>query len=157
MESKRTSLLIQVVILFAIGVLATGVFIYFMSRNMSDVDVKEDVEQLANEAAEEFRDVVREYPAHEWLLSYWYNHPDTMDIEYDVDFKTGVETEKKCRILRKHHPKLQLEYADTKKIEAMSEADQKLYAEIIYSWLTNRVDRVKQSHHAEQRFSRHPG
>ena len=47
MESKRTSLLIQVVILFAIGVLATGVFIYFMSRNMSDVGVKEDVEQFA--------------------------------------------------------------------------------------------------------------
>ena len=80
MESKRTSLLIQVVILFAIGVLATGVFIYFMSRNMSDVGVKEDVEQFANEAAEEFREIVREYPANEWLLSYWYNHPDTMDI-----------------------------------------------------------------------------
>ena len=145
MESKRTSLLIQVVILFAIGVLATGVFIYFMSRNMSDVGVKEDVEQFANEAAEEFREIVREYPANEWLLSYWYNHPDTMDIEYDVDFKTGEKTEKKCRILRKHHPKLQLEYADTKEIEAMSKADQKLYAEIMYSWTITRINYIKRS------------
>ena len=145
MEGKRTSLVIQILILFAIGILATGVFIYFMSRNLSDVGEKEEIEQRATEVTKEVTECVTEYPAYEWLLSYWYNHPDDMDIEYDVDFKTGTETEKKCRKLQKHHPDLQLEYADTKTIEAMSAADQKRYAEIIYSWTITRLNYIKRS------------
>ena len=152
MEGKRTSLVIQIVILFAIGILATGVFIYFMSRNLSDVGEKEDIEQRAKEVTREFTECVTEYPAYEWLLSYWYNHPDDMDIEYDVDFKTGTETEKKCRQLQKHHPDLQLEYADTKTIEAMSAADQKLYAEIIYSWTITRLNYIKRSRNLSYLF-----
>ena len=152
MEGKRTSLVIQIVILFAIGILATGVFIYFMSRNLSDVGEKEDIEQRAKEVTREFTECVTEYPAYEWLLSYWYNHPDDMDIEYDVDFKTGTETEKKCRQLQKHHPDLQLEYADTKTIEAMSAADQKLYAEIIYSWTITRLNDIKRSRNLSYLF-----
>jgi hypothetical protein len=43
-----------------------------------------------------------------------------------------------------HQPSLDLQYASTEEIEALPERDQKLYAEIIYSWLITRADQIKE-------------
>ena len=139
----RFRLIPQVMLLFAVGVLLTGVITYLTQRNISNESIRQEVEQIARELSDEVTLSIKEYPAYEWLLSYWYNHPDEMDIEYDAEFVAGTKTEEKCRILSEHYPELQLRYAETAEIEAMTLEDQKRYAEIAYSWLNTRVDQIK--------------
>ncbi len=95
---------------------------------------------------------VREYPAWRWLLQYWYENSGTMDIEYDAEFQNGTVTEEKSRLLSSHAPDLQLRYADASQIERLTEADQKLYAEITYSWLITRINQIKRTYHIDYLF-----
>ena len=141
----KKRILVQVSIVFVIGVLMIGLVTYFSQQIVSDSSVREQVEERAEETASVVMDMIREYPAYEWLMKYWYEHPDDMDIEYDAVFGTGTETEKKCAILNENYPDIQLEYADMADIMEMSEEDQKLYAEIAYSWLITKVNEVKRA------------
>ena len=86
-------------ILFLISILAIGLLTYYSQSLVADSNVKKLTEKLAEEVAEEVRDSVMEYPAYSWLLNYWYENWDQMDIEYDVEFQEGTLTEKKCRLL----------------------------------------------------------
>ena len=148
----KGSILRQVALLFALGVLATGLITYVSQHSVSDAGVKTQTESLASEIADEVEKSVREYPAWEWLIEYWYNHAETLDIEYDADYAAGTETERKCRQLGEHYPDLVLEYTDAGTLAAMPEEDQKLYAEIAYSWLITRVDEIKRAHGVDYLF-----
>ena len=152
-EKASTSMLIQVAALFFLGVLLTGVFTYLSQRAFSDVSVRKQTESLAAEIADEVDQSVREYPAYQWLIRYWYEHPDTLDIEYDAEYGPGTRTEEKSRILLDRHPGLFLKYAGAAEIEALPEEDQKLYAEIVYSWLITRVNQIKRSFGVDYLFS----
>ena len=151
-ERKKISLIIEVVILSAVCVLMTGfftdIFLYLRTRHR----VAASTEYFTGQIAEEVKKSVEEYPANEWLLKYWYDHSKELDIEYDVPFERGTRTEEKCRLLISHVPDLQIRYADTDKILSMSAEDQKLYAEIAYSWLITRIDQIKQSYHVDFLF-----
>ena len=142
-EHKRMGIIPQVAILFTIGVLTTGIITFFSQHLLSDASVNKQLESIGAEIADEVKMAVQEYPAYEWLLSYWYEHNDELDIEYDVDYGSGTGTEEKCRKFSELHPDLQIRYADTQEIEALPAEDQKLYAEIVYSWLITRVDQIK--------------
>ena len=146
-KKKRVkgSILRQVSLLFALGVLATGLITYFSQYRLSDAGVKRQTENLAEIIAGEVDQSLREYPACNWLIQYWYEHAGELDIEYDVDYGPGTETERKCRTLSERYPGLQLKYADAAVIQAMEEEDQKLFAEIVFSWLTTRIDQIKQA------------
>ena len=76
----------QVMLLFAIAVLAAGSITYFSQRSLSDSKIRERTEALANEVAEETLTAIREYPASDWLLAYWYTHAGELEIEYDAEF-----------------------------------------------------------------------
>ena len=138
----RISIILEVAILFAAGVLTTGIFSWFTQYEVSDVAVQNQTITQANQIANEVRRAVREYPAHNWLLQYWYQHADELEVEYDVSFTGGTKTEKKCRLFNEHHPDLQLRYLRTPEIEKLPAEDQKLYAEIAYSWLTTRINQI---------------
>ncbi|MBO7667575.1 MAG: PP2C family protein-serine/threonine phosphatase [Firmicutes bacterium] len=139
-------------ILFAIGVLATGIITYLAQHILSDASVNRYMESVADDIASDVKLAVTEYPAHEWLMRYWYEHDDELEIEYDADFGAGTQTEEKCRLFSEKHPEIQLRYADTQQIEALPEEDQKLYAEIIYSWLITRVDQIKAAYKTDFLF-----
>ena len=151
-EQRRNSLILQVAVLFTISVLLTGFLTYFSQSVLTDASVKKQTEGLASEIADEVKLAVTEYPAYEWLLRYWYEHSDELDIEYDTDYGSGTRTEEKCRLLAGHYPGMQFKYADTQELLAMPEADQKLYAEITYSWLITRVNQIKRSYHVDFLF-----
>ncbi|MBR4162898.1 MAG: serine/threonine-protein phosphatase, partial [Solobacterium sp.] len=93
-----------------------------------------------------------EYPAYQWLVRYWHDHAADLDIEYDADYGAGTKTEEKARLLNSRHPELQLKYATVPEIKALPEEDQKLYAEITYSWLITRVNQIKQTYHVDYLF-----
>ena len=151
-ERKKTSLMIQVVILFIVGILVMLVFSYFSARNMSDVSVRSEIEHKAINTGTEAEMCIKDFPTYAWVIDYCYNHEEDMDIEYDVDYTTGKKTEKKCKQLIEHNPGFQIEYADVDDVKALSKDDQKLYAEIVYSWITTRLNEIKRSNEIDFLF-----
>ena len=143
-KTKRSgSIIFQVAIMFVVCILLTGGITFVSQYYSATQDITEQMTTLSESISDEVKQVIKEYPAHEWLFRYWFEHADELDIEYDAGFRRGTETEKKCRLLESRCPELQLKYADEAVIESLSEEDQKLYAEIIYSWLITRVDQMK--------------
>ena len=133
---KHHSLITQVAFLFLITVLVTGLLTYAIQAIRSNRLVTRQLEGVAAIIAKEASAAVQEYPAYEKLILYWYEHCDELDIEYDVDFVDGTETEEKCCLLSERHPGIQLNYLSTDQFEAMPEEDQKLYAEIVKGKVT---------------------
>ena len=151
-EKRKIGIIPEVAILFGIGVLIIGLIAFISQYIMSDINVKKQTETIATEISDEITQSVKEYPAYEWMLRYWYEHSKEMDIEYDVDYSNGTKTKEKCRIFNQRHPELPLEYATAEELEAMSSADQKLYAEITYSWLITRINQIKKAHEIDFLF-----
>ena len=144
---RNGSIILQVAALFLAGILVTGMLTYFTEKSLASQYVTRQTEEDASEVADEVMRSVMEYPAWEWLIRYWYTHADTMDINYDELFTAESVTAEKCRTLIAHQPEISLVYATTEEVAALPEADQKLYAEITYSWLITRLDQIKQAYH----------
>ena len=149
---RNGSIILQVAALFLAGILVTGMLTYFTEQSLASQYVTRQTEENASEVADEVMRSVMEYPAWKWLIRYWYTHADTMDINYDELFTAESVTAEKCRTLIAHQPEISLVYATTEEVTALPEADQKLYAEIIYSWLTTRLDQIKQAYHIAYLF-----
>ena len=147
MEKRRSyiGIITQVAVFFALAIAAAGIITYFSQYALSERAVKRQMEAVAANTADEFVSSVKEYPSYEWLLRYWYAHGDEMDIEYDAPFGPGTETEAKVRLFSERHPEIQIRYATTQEVAALPKADRKLYAEIVYSWVTTRIDEIKKA------------
>lgn len=151
-KNRRGSIILQVGMIFTICVILTGILTHNAQYSYSVRNVTRETEEEAENIAQETMMAVREYPAYEWLLAYWHDHAAELDPEYDVDHYNSTRTKEKCRILKEHAPGILNEYADEAEIEALSEEDQKLYAEIIYSWLISRINQIKRVHHVDFLF-----
>ena len=151
-KKKKIGIIGQVAILFVISILASGFLTFYTQHVVSDAFVKSRTENLADQAADEVRLSVMEYPAHDWLLRYWYEHFDELEIEYDTDYEQSTVTREKCEQLHLHCPTLLFKYAAQDQIEALSPEDQKLYAEITYSWLITRINQIKRSQDVDYLF-----
>ena len=146
-RGRNGSIILQVSVLFLACILITGMMTYFTEQSLASQYVLRQTEEDASEVADEVMRSVMEYPAWEWLIRYWYDHADTMDIDYDELFTAESVTAEKCRTLIAHQPEISLVYATTEEVTELPEADQKLYAEITYSWLITRLDQIKQAYH----------
>ncbi|MBQ4466670.1 MAG: serine/threonine-protein phosphatase [Firmicutes bacterium] len=151
-ELKKRGIIMQVTVLFLIGTLVIGLLTFFSERSLAKNEVKFRVEKLAHNTAEEVTLSMKEYPAYQWLVKYWYDHYEDMDVEYDADFTQGTKTEEKCRILGEAYPTFTLKYATEEEITSMSEEHQKLYAEIVYSWYITRIDDIKRTYGVDYLF-----
>ena len=151
-KKRNVSIITQVAVFFLIGILMTGFMTYFSETKLYDNSVKKQTELHAAEIADEVTRAVTEYPAYEWLIRYWYAHADTMDIEYDAEMSGNTLTAEKCRVFAARHPELQLRYLDSAQCVKLPDEDQKLYAEIAYSWLITRIDQIKQAYHVDYLF-----
>ena len=149
---KKRGILRQISMLFALGVILIGLLTFFSQYTLAISTVRRQTEAFASTVSRETAQAVTEYPAYQWLIHYWHTHPDEMEIEYDVDYKSDTITKEKCELLHEHAPELELKYATEAEIRLLSEADQKLYAEIAYSWLITRVDQIKQSYGIDYLF-----
>ena len=152
LKGVKRGIIVQVAVFFAMSALLTGGLSYLAQRLLSNVDVAAQVESLGAQIAEEVAMAVGEYPAHDWLLGYWYEHADTLDVEYDVGYGSGTQTEAKYRLFSHRHPNILIKYATEPQILSMTGDDQKLYAEIAYSWLITRVDQIKKSYGCDYLF-----
>ncbi len=151
-QVRKIKLILQVAGLFALAILITGIITHASERFLSDRSVVEQVEVLADELSTEATWAIQEFPAYEWLVPYWANHADSLDIEYDVDYNTGQETRAKSAMLEDKYPQIVLKYATTSEIEAMDAADQKAYAEVAYSWLITHLNQIKRAYKVDFLF-----
>ena len=142
-DKRKGSIIRQVAVLFAGCVLLVGIFTNITQYYGSVDYVSRDVIHHAEKTAEEVSMAVKEYPAYKWLLAYWCEHAFEMQIDYDDSNVRGSHTAYKLSMLMAHQPKFNVEYATIEEIEALPPEDQKLYAEIVYSWLITRVDQIK--------------
>ena len=144
-EKKKKGLSTQINMLIVVGVLAVGILTYFLQYVYARKEVGSSVSRQAAYAVLETISAVKEYPAYEWLLTYWHENADLLDVEYDADFESGSETEEKRKLFSERHPGLQIRYLRTEEVEALPDEDQKLYAEISYSWILTRVNQTKRN------------
>jgi len=151
-EKIRISLIVEVAVFFLIGTILTGLLMYAFETGLSSKSVLKQTERHAAQMADETKQAMMEFPAYPWLVQYWYTHSDEMDIEYDAELNRTARTAEKCRVFSERNPGLQLRYIDEKQCEALSPEDQKLYAEIAYSWLLTRVNQIKKSYHVPYLF-----
>ena len=142
---KKRGISAQLTFLIVIGIIVVGVITYFVQYAISRHQVRIETGERAAETAMEMISTLKEYPAYEWLLSYWNEKADLLDVEYDAGFGHGTVTEKKERLFAERHPDLSIRYLSQKEIEALPDEDQKLYAEIAYSWILSRVNESKKN------------
>ncbi|MCR5005654.1 MAG: PP2C family protein-serine/threonine phosphatase [Clostridiales bacterium] len=141
---RKTSILSQVASLFLISILVVGMITWFSQEADTDNKIMKQMEDTAKSVAYEVMLAVKEYPRYKWLLRYWYEHSDEMDIEYDVEFTPDTETARKTALFEEHNPGVDMRYAVD--LEALSEEDQKLYAEVAYSWMITRVNEIRRAY-----------
>ncbi len=144
-KRKWTSIIRQVAAFFAIAVLVTGIMTYITQRVISTTAVRRQIESVGKSVAKEVMLSIKEYPAYEWLMEYWYEHSDELDVEYDVDYYKGTATEQKCKDFLSRHPDMFLKYLTTEQVNSLDDRDKKLYAEIIYSWTITRINQIKRT------------
>ena len=149
---RRSGILYQIYVIALIGLTAIGLLTYVSQHEIAKEAVIDQTEKYMDEVTDDTIASIEEYPAYEWLLSYWYENAEDMDVEYDVDFNTGTRTREKVRVLEEHQPDLQLRYAEEAEIRALPPEDQKLYAEIVYSWMTTRINEIKRSYEIDFLF-----
>ena len=144
-RERKRGLFSQMYMMIIIGIIITSVFIYLTQYLIAICLVRSQFRIKAREAVSETASSLKEYPAYRWLLSYWAEHKDELEIEYDADFAGNTITKEKCETLIGRNPGLLLRYCDEAQAEALDAEDQKLYAEIIYTWMIARIDEIKQA------------
>ena len=145
-KHRFSGIISQLYVVIIIGLLTVMTVSYISQRHVAHRDVAEDYYELANSVSQETIEVLKQFPAWRWLLSYWYNHADIMDPEYDVDFVTGTRTRTQRVRLSEKYPGFNMQYATEEELEKLEEEDQQRYAEIAYSWLITRVNQICSSY-----------
>ena len=144
-KKKRNSLLYQVAFLFLTGMIVIGVLGWYTINKLSTAVVENQKEELASAMAKDVRDSLFEYPAWEWLLKYWYDNMDSMDVEYDTEFKTVL----KVREFEDANRGFLITDAVPADVEALPDDQKKVYAEIVYTWMLLRLNTIISAYDAD--------
>ena len=132
----------EVTIFFLIAIILTAVLSYFTLRNSSEEKVRTQREELGDAIAEEIRSELKEYPSYKWLLEYWYDHADDLDVEYEA----GEKTAKKARDISERNSWLVIADAEPEEVARLSAEDQKKYAEVVYTWLLRHLNQMRETY-----------
>lgn len=151
-KTKFRSILRQLAILFLIGLIVIGWITYSSQLFRTETSIKNQQETIASDIAEEVKIAVNEYTASNWLFNFWYEHSDEMLIEYDSANNSGKVTPAKAETFSSRHPGLHIEYATEEELNELNYTDQKVYAEVSYSWILDRLDQIKMAHHVDYLF-----
>ena len=152
-ERTRISLIWEVAALFVLSAVVIGIIAFVSLRIISSTAVREQTRTQAAAVAAETESAIHDYPAYEWLLEYWHEHADEMDIEYDVTYQKGTRTAEKAALLTQRHPETALDYLDENDLKSFSSEDQKLYAEVAYSWFITRINAIKKAYSVDYLFA----
>ena len=142
-KNSRTkfSLAGLVLIFSLLATILTAILSYFILKNNAEKSVTDAKRQLAAEIKEDIVHTIKAFPAHEWLITYWYEHKDTMEVEY---YGTEV-TQRKAKEFATNTG-LATDYVTIEDIEAMSGENRALYAEVIYNQTLGLLNLLKDNY-----------
>ena len=141
-DRTRFSLAGQVLIFSLLATILSAILSFLVLRSNADKRVAEERNELAEQLTTDILSTIKSYPSFEWLLTYWFEHKDTLDVEYSLT----EATPKKARELSFRHPGLVLDYVTVDELAGFSDEDQKLYAEVIYNQMMNLVNLLKKTY-----------
>ena len=142
---KKRGISAQLFHIIIFGILVAGVFTYFLQYSVSVKRVKEEIGNRASATVMEIISALKEYPTYQWLLSYWYENADRLDVEYDIGFGSDAATDEKEKLFDDRNPDLLTHNLSREEIEALPDEDQKLFAEVVYSRLLARINEIKRN------------
>lgn len=142
---KKRSLLYQVAVLFLVGVVISGASGWYSLLRISRNVVEEQKKELASAMAEDLIQSIKEYPSWEWLLKYWYDNRDSLDVEYDAEYLTRTKAEE----FNRDNPGYLLTDSEAGKLNKLPKDEQRKYAEIVYSWMILRMDAILSAYDAD--------
>ena len=145
-HEKQKGLIAQIYMLVLLALIGVGAITNITQFQIHRETVMAQTGQRAAGASGEVISSLKEYPAYRWLLAYWAEHADSLEIEYDAAFTHGTDTEEKSALFSQRYPDLQLRYCEQPDLDSLPEEDQKLYAEIVYSWMITRLNAIKQNY-----------
>ena len=144
-RERKTGIIAQTYMLIIAGIILSGALIYYTQYRIAVRSVWEDTRDNVSQTVADVVDSLEEYPAYTWMFTYWAEHADEMDVEYEAEFDGNSMTEQKSIDLLSRYPGYELKYLDEGQIGAMTPEDRKLYAEIMYAWLLRRIDGIKRT------------
>ena len=151
-QKQKTGLSKQIYTLVVISIAIMGIITAVSQYLISGERIRTQTDVVADAAAGEIISSIKEYPAYRWLLSYWAEHADQMEVEYDADPAKGSAAEEKIQVLQERHPEFDLRSCSDEEAAALPPEDQQLYAEIIYSRLAARMNGIKQNFKCDYLF-----
>ena len=136
----RFSLAGQVLIFSLLATILTAALSFVILWTKFNYSVSKERQDKAAELTDDVVMTIKAYPAYEWLITYWFQNSDKLDVEYVLT----DATREKATLLSERHPGLVIDYVATEQLETFSEEDKKLYAEIVYSQMVNLLNQLKE-------------
>ncbi|MCR4837310.1 MAG: SpoIIE family protein phosphatase, partial [Eubacterium sp.] len=131
----RVSMIVQVAILFLVGLVITGWISYVIMKRQFEETVRNQREIVSVSVLYNVYSDLSRYDAHDWLLKYWWDHRDELDVEYEPNSLFMAQTSKKKALeLRRKYPDLTLEHVSEGVLDyVFNKHEQKMYAEVFYN------------------------
>ena len=143
---KRFGIIGQIYILVLFGMIFIAIVTYSSQYRIAKTAVFNQAEEFAFETTNQVSNSLTEIPAHTWLFRYWHDHAEELDIEYDIEYYPGTRTQEKYDLLNREYPDFHINYATEEDASKLLPEDQKLFAEIAYSWMNTTMNNIKRSH-----------
>ena len=128
------------VLFIMVLLLINAFFLFFFSLHEALLDRFNRASELGETSARE----IEEYKSLSFLLPYWQEHYDSMDLIYD---DPDLFEEKEWILSRQITDEIELRLVTSEEVYALDEEGQKLFAEICYSRMCETFDFLKQIYH----------
>lgn len=152
MKLKNQKLMTQIgvvlIFLFFVATIGNAGLLYQNNMNSYINEKWEQSLQLANYAKKDLEDT----ECLEWLVNYWIEHAEELDIVYD----NPEQTAKRAEAFNEKYPQYELSHITTEDVAHMSEEAKKAYAEYRYMKLTDDFNRMKRTYHPTYIFCFYP-
>ena len=138
----KIGLLIEVAIFFFVSIVLTGHLSHIVLSHIADRSVEIDKEILSEGIAKDVKYSLRQYACYDWVIAYWIEHMDEMDVEYDKNIDTAV----KEKDFLKNHSDIVFNTVNDYELNKLSPEDQKAFAEIMYNKILMRLEDIKDAY-----------
>ncbi len=138
----KIGLLIEVAIFFFVSIVLTGHLSHIVLSHIADRSVEVDKEILSEGIAKDVKYSLRQYPCYDWVIAYWIEHMDEMDVEYDKNIDTAV----KEKDFLKNHSDIVFDTVNDYELNKLSPEDKKAFAEIMYNKILMRLEDIKDAY-----------
>lgn len=140
-NKRRISVFTEIIVYFFIATIFIGVTASITVATTTTQSVLNQKEQQAESIFDDLEAFLNQYESIDFLLKYWLDHKDTLDVQYD----TSIITSQKFQDFGKRNSNFSTMMATVEQIEQLPDSEQKVYAEIAYNRIITRFNHIKKA------------